>query len=109
LPTGAAGSATLVKLVNNLVFAAHTQVASDAVRLGAELGIQRDLLLGALALCSGGSNALRYMALAPAGQEGGTARFIRKDFAACRAAAAELGVSLGFLDDVAAGGPLPFV
>ena len=108
--TGGTGSATLVKLINNLLFAAHAQIAEDALRLCAEMGVDQAGLLDALAVCSGGSNALRYaqLAVASGGDRSGAVPYIRKDLASCRAAAGELGVSLGFLEQVAATGPLPF-
>ncbi|HUZ10491.1 MAG TPA: NAD(P)-dependent oxidoreductase [Acidimicrobiales bacterium] len=110
LPTGGTGSATLVKLVNNLLFAAHAQVAEDALRLAGELGVDQAKLLDALAVCSGGSNALRYsqVSVASGGNRNGAVPYIRKDLASCRTAAEELGVSLGFLEQVATSGPLPF-
>jgi 3-hydroxyisobutyrate dehydrogenase-like beta-hydroxyacid dehydrogenase len=39
LATGALGTATKVKLVNNILFAANVQPLSDAARLAAELGV----------------------------------------------------------------------
>ncbi|HLG68225.1 MAG TPA: NAD(P)-dependent oxidoreductase [Acidimicrobiales bacterium] len=108
LPTGEVGSATLVKLVNNALFAAHAQVASDALRLADDLGIDRALLLGALAVCSGGSNVLHYRQAQPDDDGSRAVPYIRKDVAACREAARELGVTLGYLEEVIASGPLPF-
>ena len=110
VPTGGPGSATLVKLVNNLLFAAHAQIAEDTLRLADGLGIDKAKLLDALAVCSGGSNALRYAraGLAAGADRNGAVPYIRKDLASCQAAAAELGVSLGFLEEVATSGPLPF-
>lgn len=108
LPTGGTGSATLVKLVNNLLYAAHAQVGRDALRLADDLGVDRPLLLEALAACSGGSNALRYWQARPDDDGSGAVPYIRKDVAACREAATELGVELGFLGEMIESGPLPF-
>lgn len=109
LRTGALGTALSLKLVNNLLFAAHVQTAAAAVRLAGELGIAEDALTAALAHTSGGSTALRYIAAAGDVERfgAGVAEFMRKDVAACEAAAAERGVAPGFLFDVARTGPLP--
>jgi 3-hydroxyisobutyrate dehydrogenase-like beta-hydroxyacid dehydrogenase len=110
LPTGGVGSATLVKLVNNLLFAAHAQIAEDALRLADQLDVDRERMLAALVVCSGGSNALRYAqaSAATGGNRHGAVPYIRKDLASCRAAADELGIHLGFVGQVATTGPLPF-
>jgi 3-hydroxyisobutyrate dehydrogenase-like beta-hydroxyacid dehydrogenase len=109
IETGELGSAMAVKLVNNLLFAANAQLAAEAVRLGAALGLAPEPLLGALNQMSGGSQASRR-----AGENAGMAEFgariapyLSKDVAICLEQAAERGVDPGLLIDVARRGPLP--
>jgi len=81
IETGPVGTATFVKLVNNLVFAANAQSSAAAVRLGQQLGIAPEALLAALEASSGRSYAGSVMR-----QVGGTepfeqaaAPYLRKD------------------------------
>ena len=110
IPTGPLGSALAVKLVNNLLFAANNQLLAAASQLAGDLGVAEPDLLSALARCSGGSAAATYAAGFPSLQSYGEqmAPFIRKDLAACRAAADDLGVEVpSLLLDVVQRGPLP--
>ena len=100
LHVGPAGAGQCVKLVNNALFAAQIGLLADAARLGTELGIDEGVLLNAL---SNGSAASR--ALAGALSRGSVTTFaeavgdfLRKDVAAVRAAAADLGGDLGALE-----------
>jgi 3-hydroxyisobutyrate dehydrogenase-like beta-hydroxyacid dehydrogenase len=102
VPTGDLGSALAIKLVNNLLFAANGQLLAAAIDLGKELGVDPAALLGALQVCSGRSHASAH-----AERIGGIDRFaeiagpfLRKDIAACIAAAAEAGADLGLLGTV---------
>ena len=111
IPTGAIGSALNIKLMNNLLFAANAQLASVAVRLGEQIGIDSSSLLAALAVCSGGSAASTYIQ-AIGGVEPfaeGAAPFLAKDVAASVAIADEAGIDLGLLRAVAENGPLALV
>ncbi|MDT5201725.1 MAG: hypothetical protein QOH34_3247, partial [Mycobacterium sp.] len=72
------------------------------------LGVEPDVLLSTLQVCSAGSKAAAH-----AHRIGGMARFeelagpfLRKDIAACREAAAEAGVELGLLGSAVREGPL---
>lgn len=56
--TGDVGSASTVKLVNNLLFAANSQLVGSAVALGERLGVEPSILLNSIAQCSGSSQAL---------------------------------------------------
>jgi 3-hydroxyisobutyrate dehydrogenase-like beta-hydroxyacid dehydrogenase len=107
--TGELGTALAIKLVNNLLFAANGQLLSAATQLGSRLGVEPDVLLSTLQLCSAGS-----VVAAHAHRIGGMDRFtelaapfLRKDIAACREAAAQAGVDLGLLDLAVREGPLP--
>lgn len=108
VPTGALGSALALKLINNLLFAANAQVLAAASQLGTQMGVDPDVLLSTLQVCSAGSNAAAH-----AHGSGGMDRFaelaipfLRKDLAACREAAAEAGVELGLLGTAVREGPL---
>lgn len=108
IPTGGLGSALAVKLVNNLLFAAHAQAAVAAVSLGEQLDVEPELLLRALASCSGASFAANILARLPGPQAfADTAGpFLRKDVAACEAELAAAGVKSELLFDVVRRGPL---
>ncbi|MDT5410900.1 MAG: hypothetical protein QOG14_3120 [Mycobacterium sp.] len=106
--TGALGSALALKLINNLLFAANAQLLSAAMQLGTQLGIEPDVLLSALQVCSARSHAAEQ-----AQRIGGmdsfeelAGPFLRKDIAACREAAADAGVELGLLEAAVRAGPL---
>jgi len=112
IETGELGSALAVKLVNNFLFAANTQLAAEAVRLGEALGVAPGQLLSALDHMSGGSSASHRVA------EGGgdlaafetrIGRFMKKDVAACLEQAAERGVDPGLLIEVVRRGQLALV
>ena len=106
--TGALGSALALKLINNLLFAANAQLLCAATQLGTQLGIEPSVLLSTLQVCSARSHAADH-----AHRIGGMDRFaelagpfLRKDIAACHAAAAEAGVELGLLGAAVREGPL---
>ena len=97
-----------LKLINNLLFAANAQLLASATQLGMQMGVAPDVLLSTLQVCSAGSHAAAH-----AQRIGGMGRFtelagpfLRKDIAACREAAGESGVDLGFLGTVVRDGPL---
>jgi 3-hydroxyisobutyrate dehydrogenase-like beta-hydroxyacid dehydrogenase len=102
LHVGSTGSGQLVKLVNNALFAAQIGLIAEGVRLGSTLGIEESVLLEALTHGSSSSRALGNIAM------GGSAAtfisavgdFIGKDVAVVRKTVAELGGSLGLLDEV---------
>jgi 3-hydroxyisobutyrate dehydrogenase-like beta-hydroxyacid dehydrogenase len=100
LHVGPLGAGQGVKLVNNALFAANIGLLAQAVRLGAQLGVEESVLLGALPHGSANSRALA----AAAGRGSVTAfaesvrEFLGKDVAAVRAVAADHGASLGVLD-----------
>jgi 3-hydroxyisobutyrate dehydrogenase-like beta-hydroxyacid dehydrogenase len=106
--TGGRGSALRVKLLNNLLFAAITQVTLRGLAAGRAMGISESTLLEALAVSSAGSTAGRYVA-ARGGSEpyvAAVAPFLRKDLAACADTAAEAGVDLSELLAAARHGPI---
>jgi 3-hydroxyisobutyrate dehydrogenase-like beta-hydroxyacid dehydrogenase len=102
---GAIGTAQGVKLVNNCLFAAHTQLACDTERVAAELGIPLAALVEIVHRSSGQSYALDALG-AIGGADAMVAaagHYMRKDVDATKAIAAELGIDLGLLGDVADG------
>ncbi|MEV4235391.1 NAD(P)-binding domain-containing protein [Nocardia sp. NPDC049737] len=108
IETGGRGSALRVKLINNLLFAAVSQLTLQGLTLGRGVGIDEDVMLEALAVSSGGTTAGRYIA-----DRGGSesfaaavAPFLHKDVAACRAALTDSGVDFSGLLGVACGGPI---
>jgi 3-hydroxyisobutyrate dehydrogenase-like beta-hydroxyacid dehydrogenase len=108
VPTGVLGSALAIKLINNLLFAANAQLLAAATQLGEQLGVEPDVLLSTLQVCSAGSHvaahAHRIGGMAEFAERAGP--FLRKDIAACREAAAEAGVDLGLLGIAVREGPL---
>lgn len=55
---GASGAGRALKLVNNILFAGHMQLAADGLRLARGLGLDRSSTAAALLQCSGGSDVL---------------------------------------------------
>jgi 3-hydroxyisobutyrate dehydrogenase-like beta-hydroxyacid dehydrogenase len=110
IETDLLGSALKIKLVNNLVFAAHVQILAAATALSTELGVDGDRLLDAVAACSGASRACEYARGYGGIHAMGTSigPVIRKDVDACAAAADEHGTDLGVLATLIESGPLTF-
>jgi 3-hydroxyisobutyrate dehydrogenase-like beta-hydroxyacid dehydrogenase len=107
--TGGPGTALAAKLLNNTLFAAHTQLALAALEAGASLGISEHALLDVLGVSSGGSAAANY--IAGSGQEARTyadqlLRYLQKDLASVRAVAADLDVDIASLMAAAERGPM---
>ena len=104
IETGELGTALAVKLVNNFLFAANTQVLAEAVWLGEELGVAPGEMLSALNHMSGGSQ-VSHRAAAGADMAAFATRigpFMKKDVAVCLEQAAERGVDPGLLIEVVA-------
>jgi 3-hydroxyisobutyrate dehydrogenase-like beta-hydroxyacid dehydrogenase len=106
--TGGLGSALTIKLINNVLFAANSQLVAAALELASGLTVESRALLGALSVCSGGSAAASYV-LGIGGIDEFAAKgapFLRKDVAAAMTAAEEAGADLGYLQQVIETGPL---
>jgi 3-hydroxyisobutyrate dehydrogenase-like beta-hydroxyacid dehydrogenase len=102
LHVGGIGDAQIVKLVNNVAFTVNLRMAGHVTELGEALGVDRAALVAAMHHCSGQSYALDILAHRPFTETGmGAGPYLRKDVAAARDAAAELGVGLGPLGDLA--------
>jgi len=106
---GGLGSALGIKLVNNALLAANLQLLAQAADVASALGTDEATMLQVLTTSSGGSYASRAAAAAGSLQEftGSAGPFLRKDVAAVRSQAAELGIDLGLLDDAVTRGRLP--
>lgn len=108
LRIGDLGTALSFKLLNNLLFAAHAQIAVEAVSLAERLGSTPDRFLQALASCSGASYAsTKVLEMGGAETFGvGAGPFLRKDVRACLDELALQGVDGGVIAEVIARGPL---
>jgi 3-hydroxyisobutyrate dehydrogenase-like beta-hydroxyacid dehydrogenase len=111
IETGELGTALAVKLVNNFLFAANTQVLAEAVWLGEELGVVPAEMLSALNHMNGGSQVSRRAAdgadMAAFATRIGP--FMKKDVAVCLEQAAERGVDPGLLIEVVRRGRLDLI
>jgi 3-hydroxyisobutyrate dehydrogenase-like beta-hydroxyacid dehydrogenase len=109
LHVGPLGAGQAVKLTNNTLFAAQIGLLRQAVVLGESLGVSEDRLLEAITHGSGTSRVAGFVA--PGGSVDAfverTSEFIGKDVDVVRKIAAELGESLGLLDDVINAGIQP--
>jgi len=111
IETGELGTALAVKLVNNFLFAANTQVLAEAVWLGEELGVAPGEMLSALNHMSGGSQVSRRAAVGAdlAAFATRIGPFMKKDVAVCLEQAAERGVDPGLLIEVVRRGRLDLI
>ena len=107
--TGPPRSALQVKLLNNSLFTAISQLTLTALHAADALGVSAETLRSVLAVNSGGSKAADYI-----GRYGGAAEFVEavadvldKDVAAARRAAERSGLDLGPILRAAVDGPLP--
>jgi 3-hydroxyisobutyrate dehydrogenase-like beta-hydroxyacid dehydrogenase len=100
---GGPGAGRAIKLVNNLLWVAHSQLAFDARRLIEGLGLEPEATLQVILDCSGASDAQNVFAK-PGWEK--TFDFMRpymvKDASAAAEAAREAGVDLGVLGAVTA-------
>ena len=109
LHVGPLGAGQAVKLTNNALFAAQIGLLREAVALGGRLGVSEAQLLEAITHGSGSSRVAGFVAA------GGsvdsfverTSEFIGKDVEVVRKIAAELGETIGLLDDVIDAGNQP--
>ena len=108
---GPLGSAQLVKLLNNALFAAHLQLAAEVERLTSEMGVTWSDASSVFLSSSGASRAIgiaqsmgSVQALVDAG-----GHYLVKDVAEAVATAATLGLDLGQVEAVNRHGPLRFL
>ncbi|WP_372502690.1 NAD(P)-dependent oxidoreductase [Tistrella mobilis] len=99
---GAVGAGHVVKLVNNLLCAAHLLTVSEAVRMGVAAGVDAETLVGALNAGSGRAgvsevNFPRWI-LSGSFDSGFTMGLMRKDVRLAEALAAETGQAMPLLE-----------
>lgn len=100
---GASGAGRAIKLVNNILFAGHLQLAADGLRLAEGLGLDRGATAAALVQCSGGSDILhRFVDEDPTMMLETAHRYMVKDVSAAADAAKKAGVDLGTIGAVTA-------
>jgi 3-hydroxyisobutyrate dehydrogenase-like beta-hydroxyacid dehydrogenase len=108
IPSGGLGSALHLKLINDLLFAANTQLVTAAAELGQRLGVETPALLNALTVSSGGSAAAAHALVT--GSVDAFASLaepsLRKDVAACLDAVERAGADPGPLAEILSIGPL---
>jgi 3-hydroxyisobutyrate dehydrogenase-like beta-hydroxyacid dehydrogenase len=101
---GGSGAGRAIKLVNNILFAGHLQLAADAVRFAEALGLNGRDTAAALSQCSGASDVLtRFTDEDPAYMLETAHRYMVKDVGAAADAARAAGVELGALGAATAG------
>ena len=101
---GPSGAGQKVKLLNNLLFGAHVELAVEAAELCDSLGVDADLVAKTLRSCSGASYGLELLAAMGSAEAllGAAGQFVHKDVVTARAAAGEAGARLGTLGVVSA-------
>ena len=101
--TGTVGSALAVKLINNTLFAANTQLVGEAERIGRQLGADPVALATIIQRSSGASFVMGLLPSFGATQvfADNAGPYMRKDLAVVNAVAAEMGIDLGLLGAVA--------
>ena len=99
---GPLGAGQKVKLINNLLFGAHVQLALDAARLSADFGIDVGQFATTLHNCSGASAALDLVAAMGSADAlvNAAGPFVYKDVLVAREVASQLGASLGTIESV---------
>jgi 3-hydroxyisobutyrate dehydrogenase-like beta-hydroxyacid dehydrogenase len=101
---GALGAGQMVKLLNNLLFGAHVELAIEAARIAGTFGIDPAELARVLHTCSGQSFSLDLIASMGSAQAlvDGAGPYIHKDVVVARRVAADIGAPLGTFDAVTA-------
>jgi 3-hydroxyisobutyrate dehydrogenase-like beta-hydroxyacid dehydrogenase len=95
---GPSGSGRAIKLVNNILYAGHLQLAADALHFAQGLGLEPKATANALIHCSGESNVMEQLTDLDATMMVETAhRYMVKDVKAAAEAAKMAGIELGAL------------
>ena len=108
---GALGSALVVKLVNNALFAANIQLVAQAEQIANDLGVDTPTLARVIQESSGASYVMGLTASMGSIRTlvDAAGHYMRKDIDVVREVVDDLGVDLGILGDVLDGGPAQFV
>lgn len=100
---GPSGSGRKIKLVNNILFAGHLQLAADGLRLAEGLGLDRSKTAAALVECSGASDVMhQFIGNDPKAMLETVRRYMVKDVGAAADAGRAAGVDIGTLGAVTA-------
>jgi 3-hydroxyisobutyrate dehydrogenase-like beta-hydroxyacid dehydrogenase len=107
---GALGSALVVKLVNNALFAANIQLVAQAEQIANGLGVDTATLAGVIQESSGASYVMGLIAMMGSASTlvDVAGHYMRKDIDVVREVVDGLGVDLGILGTVLDGGPAHF-
>lgn len=107
---GGLGSALVVKLLNNALFAANMQLVSQAEQLANELGVDTATFAGVVQQSSGASYVMGLIAAMGSSSAlvDAAGHYMRKDIDVVREVADGLGVDLGILGQALDGGPVRF-
>lgn len=108
---GALGSALVVKLVNNALFAANIQLVAQAEQIANDLGVDTPTLARVIQESSGASYVMGLIAMMGSTRTlvDAAGHYMRKDIDVVREVVAGLGVDLGILGAVLDDGPADFV
>ncbi len=107
---GALGSALVVKLVNNALFAANIQLVAQAEQIANDLGVDTPTLARVVQESSGGSYVMGLIAAMGSTKSlvDAAGHYMRKDIDVVHEVVDGLGVDLGVLGEVLDGGPARF-
>ncbi len=110
LPIAGLGSALVVKLVNNALFAANMQLVAQAEHIANELGVDTATLAEVVQQSSGSSFVMGLLTSMQSTDQlvAAAGHYMRKDIDVVREVAEGLGVDLGILGHVADEGPITF-
>jgi 3-hydroxyisobutyrate dehydrogenase-like beta-hydroxyacid dehydrogenase len=110
LTIGALGTALVVKLVNNALFAANIQLVAQAERVANELGVDTNTLARVIQQSSGASYVMGLIAFTGSADQlvEVAGHYMRKDIDVVRTVADDLGVDLGIIGQAVDGGPANF-
>jgi len=100
---GPLGAGMQLKLLNNLLFAAHVRLAADAYRIAIDEGLSPAIVAEVLARSSGGSRALSMLGARPAAPDdlSSMRRYVEKDVETALRIAAAAGLDLKSVGQVA--------
>ena len=110
LDIGTLGSALVVKLVNNALFAANIQLVAQAEQIANDLGVDTPTLARVIQESSGASYVMGLIAAMGSTRSlvDAAGHYMRKDIDVVREVVDGLGVDLGILGAVLDGGPARF-
>ncbi len=102
LHVGGLGDGQRIKLINNLLFTVQLKVALEGAALASSMGIPPAELSRIVSECSGDSFAIRlFQTMPPEALRTGARHYLVKDVGAIRDVAAEQGIDLGQLGELA--------